>query len=383
MRRARAGDARRPSPSPSRQRGAGQHHPVRGLEHDFGERLHRIEQVAVQADVELARVGALDRQPVDEVGIGRAAEPVEQRFPRGERVDPPGERMARAFDPRAALRRRASRARPRPALRAARRAGSAAGGSRPARSPPAAPARRSCRRAARPRSRCRSPLPARRSRRARKSTARTAASSASIGPNGLPSASRCEPAVAGQRLGRLARLRRSPCRRPRRSWRRRPAARRGPRRRPREPFSGPTIQRLSSIASLPGQRGGEGAVGRLEHVVAFVEHDPRRALRVVAAARGVDHHQRVVGDHQVGLRAGARGALDEALPVMRAAGIDAFAALVGQRADRAVAEQRAEPAGQVAADHVAVLADRPPSARPAAPGSPRARRSRPAARPRG
>ncbi len=33
----------------------------------------------MDADVELARVDALDRQPVDEIGIGRAAEPAEQR----------------------------------------------------------------------------------------------------------------------------------------------------------------------------------------------------------------------------------------------------------------------------------------------------------------
>jgi hypothetical protein len=65
-------------------------------------------------------------------------------------------------------------------------------------------------------------------------------------------------------------------------------------------------------------------------VVSFVEYDPRRPLRVIAPACGVDHDQRVIGDDQVGLGAGPRRALDEALPVMRAAGVDAFATLIGQ-----------------------------------------------------
>ena len=62
---------------------------MRGLEHHLGERLHRIEEMAVQPDVELARVGAFDFQPIDEIGIGRAAQPVEQRFPGGKRIDAP------------------------------------------------------------------------------------------------------------------------------------------------------------------------------------------------------------------------------------------------------------------------------------------------------
>lgn len=64
----------------------------------------------------------------------------------------------------------------------------------------------------------------------------------------------------------------------------------------------------------------------------------------------------MVGNHQVGPGRGARRALDEAFPVVRTAGIDAFAPLVGERGDAPLAEQRAQPAGQVAADHVAVPA---------------------------
>ena len=75
---------------------------------------------------------------------------------------------------------------------------------------------------------------------------------------------------------------------------------------------------------------------------------------MVAATRGVDHHQRVIGDHQVGLRGGSRGAFDEALPVMRAPRIDALPALIGQRGNPSPGKQRAKPAGQIAADHVAI-----------------------------
>src|SRR3546814_19775986 len=50
----------------------------------------------------------------------------------------------------------------------------------------------------------------------------------------------------------------------------------------------------------------------------------------------------------------ARGALEEALAARRAARIDALAAPVGERGGAVAAEQRGKPAGQVAADHIAV-----------------------------
>jgi hypothetical protein len=56
----------------------------------------------VDADIKLARITALNRQPIDEFGIGRAAQPFEQRLPRGEQINPPAKRMPRPFDPRAA-----------------------------------------------------------------------------------------------------------------------------------------------------------------------------------------------------------------------------------------------------------------------------------------
>src|SRR3546814_3548468 len=47
---------------------------------------------------------------------------------------------------------------------------------------------------------------------------------------------------------------------------------------------------------------------------------------------------------------------DEAFAEMRTAGIDALAAPVGERGGAVAAEERGEPAGKVAADHVAVAA---------------------------
>ncbi len=94
-------------------------------------------------------------------------------------------------------------------------------------------------------------------------------------------------------------------------------------------------------------------------MMALVEQYPRR--RIGPSARGVDHHQGMVGDDDVRLAPGAFGALDEAFAIMRAAGIDAFAAAVGQRRRPGAAEQARQPAGQVATDHVAILAIRRPA----------------------
>ena len=104
---------------------------------------------------------------------------------------------------------------------------------------------------------------------------------------------------------------------------------------------------------LPAERDREGRIGGVEQMMTLVEQDSRR--RVLARPGRVDHHQRMVGDDDVGFPAGAFGALDEAAAVMRAAGIDALSAPIGQRGCSGAAEQARQPAGQVAADHVAVL----------------------------
>ena len=106
---------------------------------------------------------------------------------------------------------------------------------------------------------------------------------------------------------------------------------------------------------LPGQRGAEHRVRCIEQVMPLVEDVAGRAGREFATARGIDHHQRMVGDHQVRLCRRARGAFDEAFAIMRATGIDALATPVGQRGGAVAAEQRGQPPRQIAAHHVAVV----------------------------
>src|SRR3546814_6926262 len=86
----------------------------------------------------------------------------------------------------------------------------------------------------------------------------------------------------------------------------------------------------------------------------LVEDQPCRGCAAVARPRRLHHGQRVIGDDDIGLRRCARRPLDEAFAEMRTAGIDALAAPVGQRGGAVAAKEGGEPAGQVAADHVAV-----------------------------
>ena len=62
----------------------------------------------MNADIEFARIGPIDREPVDELFLRAAlhlpAHPCKKRLPRRDQIDPPGERMARPLDPRAPLR---------------------------------------------------------------------------------------------------------------------------------------------------------------------------------------------------------------------------------------------------------------------------------------
>ena len=44
---------------------------MRGFEHHAGERLHRVKPAAMDADIEFARIAAIDGQPVDEFGVGQ------------------------------------------------------------------------------------------------------------------------------------------------------------------------------------------------------------------------------------------------------------------------------------------------------------------------
>ena len=87
---------------------------------------------------------------------------------------------------------------------------------------------------------------------------------------------------------------------------------------------------------------------------------------------GLVQHEGVVGDDDRGIAPRPHRAFDEAAPVMRASGIDAFAAPVGEAqrlrrdaarftVERQVVEQRQDPRREVATHHVAVAREARPA----------------------
>ncbi len=89
-------------------------------------------------------------------------------------------------------------------------------------------------------------------------------------------------------------------------------------------------------------------------MMAFIEDIACRKILLFRTERRLDHHQRVVGDHDLRLARAAHAALDEAAAVMRAGGIDAFAAAIRKAGGAPLAENIRQPAGEIAARHVAI-----------------------------
>ena len=69
---------------------------------------------------------------------------------------------------------------------------------------------------------------------------------------------------------------------------------------------------------------------------------------VEPAERRLRHDQRMVGDDEPRMAGGAHVLLDKAAAEMRAGGMDAFAAPVGQRIDPGAPDQLGEPARKIA-----------------------------------
>ena len=103
------------------------------------------------------------------------------------------------------------------------------------------------------------------------------------------------------------------------------------------------------------ETGAEEGIRGVEQVVALVED---HVLGKVAfrSLSGLVEDERVVGDHQARVAGVADVLFDAALAVVRAAGIEALAALVGEVGGDLAAEQVDQPRRKVAADHVAVAA---------------------------
>ena len=105
---------------------------------------------------------------------------------------------------------------------------------------------------------------------------------------------------------------------------------------------------------VPGQAHRERGVGRVEQVMALVEHVAGRQRGIVEPAqRRLRHDKRVVGDDEPRVPGRAHILLDKAAAEMRAGGMDAFAAPVGQRIDPGAPDQLGEPARKIAGGEVA------------------------------
>ncbi len=116
--------------------------------------------------------------------------------------------------------------------------------------------------------------------------------------------------------------------------------------------------KLGRLASGEVER--EGAVGGIEKMVSLVEHVTNRQSLLVAAERGLDHHQGMVGDDDVRPSCFADRAFDEALAIVAARRVDALAARIGEIHRQRTPEQIGEPGREIAADHVAVAGRRRP-----------------------
>ena len=108
------------------------------------------------------------------------------------------------------------------------------------------------------------------------------------------------------------------------------------------------------LASLPAREPqAKGVIRRFEQVMALVEHIARRHRRIVEPAQGrLGHHQRMIRDDDPRLARRADILFDKAAAEMRAGGMNAFPAPIGQRIDPAAADQLGEPAREIAGHQI-------------------------------
>ena len=311
---------------PRPQRGRRHQHAMRRFQHRAGKGPHRIKPAPLDTDIKQPPFGARQVQPIDEIRIGRASKARQQLLPRAQQLRPQRQAGARAFHSRS-----------RPAIQPIGRI------LQQQRQPAFQLRHRRHHRA-----QCRT---GRRSRfhqprqhfgdfgfkaiavisllGARQHLAAHGSEQAFQRAFRIVGAHPPQPAFAGE----VSRRRRNTFHRLRcliiiadriGQPRREPAPPAAPGRAFRAEQPVLQFHRLAA-----GQRHRERCIGGGEQVMAFVEHQPGEAAAFRPAARRVDHHQRVIGDHQIGLSAGPCRAFDEAAAIMRAGGIDALAAPVG------------------------------------------------------
>jgi hypothetical protein len=89
-------------------------------------------------------------------------------------------------------------------------------------------------------------------------------------------------------------------------------------------------------------------------MMALVEHIAGRQGGIIEAAQcRLRHYKRVVGDDEPRVPCRAHILLDKAAAEMRAGGMDAFAAPIGQRIDPGAPDQLGEPAREITGDEIA------------------------------
>ena len=108
----------------------------------------------------------------------------------------------------------------------------------------------------------------------------------------------------------------------------------------------------------------EGAVGSIEQMMPLIEHIAGRAaafirlIPIVPSGRrigGVDHHQRMIADHNVGAACAAHRFLDKAAVVVGTGAVDAFPAPVGQPYGLGASDKVGQPGRKRRAGQIAVI----------------------------
>src|SRR3546814_10162390 len=85
---------------------------------------------------------------------------------------------------------------------------------------------------------------------------------------------------------------------------------------------------------LPRKRDGEGRIRRIEQMMALVEHDALRRLSRLPPPRRIDHHQRMIGDHDVRVGRSPRRPFDAAFSILGTARLADLAEPVDRKSNR-------------------------------------------------
>ena len=107
---------------------------------------------------------------------------------------------------------------------------------------------------------------------------------------------------------------------------------------------------------LPTQIGGEGAVGGIENMVALIKDIACwPAFIIMSCIGGIDHHQRMIGDNNIGPFGPPHGFFNKAFVVMLARRMDTFAAPVGKACGLRSTEKICQPGWKAGPGQIAII----------------------------